>query len=101
MQDVHDHLRSLEQMIAKLGGEDEGVRSEGPCGELLEHLEAARRELIGSMPTEYALSLQQASDAVWCVPDHDLRTEFTRTLDELRKSKKLAGSIEVARSEQL
>ncbi len=101
MQDVNDHLKLLDQLIAKLGGRDEGIQTEGPCPQLLEHLEAARFELIGSMPTEYALSLRQASDVVYCLPDRDLRDEFTRALDELRSAKKLVGAIPIARSEQL
>jgi hypothetical protein len=80
-------LKTLGHLIAELGGPDEGTQSEGPCEALVEHLEAARRELLASMPVEYGVSLEQALQAVGCVPDLQVRNEITRTLRDLLNSR--------------
>jgi hypothetical protein len=80
------HLKALDRFIAELGGLDEGNQNEGPCSVLVEHLEAARRELLASMPVEYGLSLEQAMQAVGCVPDSRVRDEITQTLRGLLNS---------------
>jgi hypothetical protein len=66
-------LECLDELIADLGGADAGTRSKGPCGLLLEHLQAARRDLLGSMPGEYALSLRQAVESASCISDKNAR----------------------------
>jgi hypothetical protein len=81
------HLNTLGHLIEELGGSDEGKQSEGPCSVLVEHLEAARRELLASMPVEYGVSLEQALHAVGCVPDLQVRNEMTGTLRDLLNSR--------------
>jgi hypothetical protein len=88
MQRDKDHLKCLDELIADLGGADTGTQSKGPCGlllehMLLEHLQAARRDLLGSMPAEYSLSLQQARESVACIPDKSARTKTKRILRSL------------------
>ena len=73
-------LKSLDGLITKIGGADDGMQSVGPCGLLLEHLQAARRDLMGSMRGEYGLSLEQASGSVACIQDKNVRNEITKTL---------------------
>jgi hypothetical protein len=74
-------LKCLDELIADLGGSnDAGRRSKGPCDLLLEHLQAARRDLLGSMPSEYSVSLQQAKDSVACISDKNARTEIKKIL---------------------
>jgi hypothetical protein len=80
----HDKgLKCLDKLIADLGGSDSGTHSEGRCGLLLEHLQAARRDLLGSMPGEYGLSLQQAEESLDCIPDKNHRNEVRKTLRTL------------------
>jgi hypothetical protein len=79
-------LKSLDELIAGLGGADFGVESYGPCGLLLEHLQAARRDLLGSMPGEYGLSLRQAKEFVGCILDKGVRTKTRETLEALMAS---------------
>jgi hypothetical protein len=83
MQRDKDHLKCLDELIVDLGGADTGTQSKGPCALLLEHLQAARRDLLGSMPGEYSLSLQQARESVACIPDKSARTKTKRILRSL------------------
>jgi hypothetical protein len=76
-------LQCLDKLIAGLGGADSGTQSEGRCGLLLEHLKAARRDLLGSMPGEYGLSLQQAEECTKSIPDKNDRNEIRTTLRKL------------------
>jgi hypothetical protein len=76
-------LKCLDDLIAGLGGADAGVRSTGPCGLLFEHLQAARRGLLGSMPGEYSLSLRQAKESVACISDKSTRIEMKKALRRL------------------
>jgi len=76
-------LKHLDKLVADIGGADFGVRSEGRCGLLLEHLQAARRDLLGSMPGEYGLSLQQAEESLSCIPDKNDRSEIKKALRTL------------------
>jgi hypothetical protein len=79
-----DHDRkSLDELIAILGGADTGAHSPGPSGLLLEHLQAARRDLLGSITGEYRFSLQQAKESVTSIPDKSARTEMKRRLQSL------------------
>jgi hypothetical protein len=77
-------LKCLDELVADLGGSnDAGTRSRGPCDLLLEHLQAARRNLLGSMPGEYSLSLQQAKESVACISDKSARTAIKKRLRSL------------------
>jgi hypothetical protein len=76
-------LKSLDALIAGLGGADFGVQSNGPYGLLLEHLQTARRSLLGSMGDEYSLSLEQAKEFVGCIHDKGTRTRTHETLESL------------------
>lgn len=58
-------------MIAGVGGSNDAA-----CDLLLEHLQAARRYLLGSMPGEYNFSLQQARKSVAFIPDETARTDL-------------------------
>ena len=80
-----EDLKCLDKLIADFGGSsDAGQRSRGPCDLLLEHLQAARRYLLGSMPGEYSLSLQQAKESVaYCILDKNARAETKRILRSL------------------
>ena len=76
-------LKSIEDLIAHLGGVEIGTQSEGSCGLLLEHLEAARRDLLGSMRAEYNSSLQFAKESVACISGTADRAETKRILQGL------------------
>jgi hypothetical protein len=77
-------LQCLAGLIADLGGSTgAGRRSEGPCGLLFEHLDAARRNLLGSMPGEYRMCLQQARETVSCISDKAARGDFKKRLQGL------------------
>ncbi len=76
-------LQCLDKLIAGLGGADSGTQSEGRCELLLEHLEAARRDLLGSMPGEYGLSLQQAQESAGSISNKNDRNEILKTLRKL------------------
>jgi hypothetical protein len=76
-------LKRLDELIADLGGTDTGTRSRGPCDLLLEHLQAARRDLLGSMLGEYRASLQYALESAVCITDKRVRTDTKRILQSL------------------
>lgn len=76
-------LKCLDQLISDLGGADNGTQSNGPCGLLLEHLQAARRHVLGSMRNEYSLSLEQAKESVACISDKSARTKMKGNLQNL------------------
>jgi hypothetical protein len=76
-------LECLDEMIADLGRSKDAV----PWDLLLEHLQAARRYLLGSMPREYSLSLQQARESVALIPDKIARSETKKILRSLIDSK--------------
>ncbi|HXP83245.1 MAG TPA: hypothetical protein VN841_00905 [Bryobacteraceae bacterium] len=76
-------LTSLDGLIAGLGGAAGGTRSTGPCGLLMEHLQAARRGLLGAMRGEYVLNLEQAKESVACIPDRASRTSTKATLQHM------------------
>ncbi len=78
-----DDLKSLDQLIATLGGADTGAQSPGPSGLLLEHLQAARRDLLGSITGEYRFSLNEAKGSVSSILDETARTEMKRRLQTL------------------
>jgi hypothetical protein len=50
---------------------------------LLEHLQAARRDLLGSMLGEYGLSLQQAEESAGSISNRNDRNETRKTLRKL------------------
>lgn len=74
----------LETQLSRLDGllEELGQATEAQCELLREHLESARVYLVGSMPTEYALSVQMAGEALSCVNDPGLRTRIQAFLQE-------------------
>jgi hypothetical protein len=76
-------LKCLDELIAGLGSTGSGTQSKGPCGLLLEHVQAARRNLLGSMRGEYSLSLEQAKESVACIPDKSARTKTKEILQSL------------------
>ncbi len=69
--------------MAYLGGAGLGTESAGPNGLLLEHLRAARRDLLGSMRGEYRSSLRFAQESVGCIPGHGSRAETKKILQSL------------------
>jgi hypothetical protein len=79
-------LKSLDQLIADVGGADEGTRSRGPNSLLIEHLQAARRDLLGSMRGEYRASLQQAEESIASISDKDARAGVKARLRNLLDS---------------
>jgi hypothetical protein len=99
-----EDLKCLDDLIVNLGGADHGKRSNGSCGLLLEHLQAARRSLLGSMRAEYRSSLEQARESVASVPDKNNRGEIKKNLRRLINSKEpeqrspVATGFEVAPS---
>src|SRR3984957_15742549 len=78
-----DQLKCLDELIATLGGSDTGSHSQGPSGLLLEHLQAARRDLLGSIVGEYRHSLQQAKESVASILDKTARAEMKNRLQSL------------------
>ena len=80
-------LKCLDELIADLGGSsDAGRESGGSCNLLLEHLQAARRDLLGSMPGEYRLSLQLAKESLACISDRSVRATTREKLLSLIES---------------
>ena len=79
-----DDLKSLDGLIHDFGGSsDAGDRSGGSCNLLMEHLQAARRSLLGSMAGEYRSSLQFASDALAGISDKGVRAKTKKILEGL------------------
>ena len=66
--DTSKDLAELDHLLEELTGE-----TDAQCELLREHLEGARAYLVGCMPTEYALSLQMADEALNCVSNRHLR----------------------------
>lgn len=69
--DTSKDLAELDKLLDGLSGE-----SEAQCELLREHLEGARTYLLGSMPTEYALSLRMADESLNCVSNRSLRARI-------------------------
>jgi hypothetical protein len=76
-------LQSLDELLIKLGGAGVGAHTAGPCKLLLEHLQAARRGLLGSMRAEYHSSLQFAKESIACIPGAGDRAEAKGILQVL------------------
>jgi len=76
-------LKRLDELVANLGGDDIGKHSTGPCGLLMEHLQAARRDLLGSMRGEYVSSLKFAKESASCMPGKSARAEARKILQSL------------------
>jgi hypothetical protein len=99
MQERQDvSLERLDKLIASLGGDDTGAKSFGPCGLLLEHLQAARRDLLGSILGEYRLSLEQAKESVACIVDKSARSAMKEALQNLLATTDRISSLDRARS---
>jgi hypothetical protein len=77
------NLQSLDDLIAHIGGDEIGTQSAGPCRLLMEHIQAARRNLLGSRRGEYRSSLRFAKESVACIPGKDSRAETTKVLQGL------------------
>jgi len=71
-----EELKILDEMIADLGGSSDVPA----CDLLLEHLQAARRYLLGSMPGEYGLCLQQARESLASIPEKAAGIETRKNL---------------------
>jgi len=71
-----EDLKILDEMIADLAGSSDAATFDL----LLEHLQAARRYLLGSMPGEYSLCLQQARESLACIPERVAGTETKKIL---------------------
>ena len=71
-----EDLKILDEMIADLRGSGAALA----CDLLWEHLEAARRYLLGSMPREYSFCLQQARESVAFIPEQAVGTEAKKIL---------------------
>ena len=76
-------LKSLDALIADLGGADEGTQSKGTCSLLIEHLRSARTSFLGSMPGEYRSSLEEAKESAACVGNKDARSGIRKRLQSL------------------
>lgn len=99
MQERQDvSLARLDKLIASLGGADTGTQSFGPCGLLLEHLQAARRDLLGSILGEYRLSLEQAKESVACIVDKSARGAMKEELQSLLVTTDRISSLDRSRS---
>jgi len=84
-------LKSLDELVASLGGVGIGTQSAGPCGLLLEHIQAARRDLLGSMRAEYNSSLRFAKESVACISSTTVRAETKKILQSLIDSEARSG----------
>lgn len=77
-------LMSLDRLIADVGGAGhEGTQSRSSHGLLLEHLRAARTNLLGAMLSEYKSSLQEAKESAGCVADKTSQVDFKERLRKL------------------
>jgi hypothetical protein len=76
-------IKRLDQLITRIGGNDTGMRSTGACELLLEHLRAARRDLLGAMSSEYQANLRLAKESISCIFDKSTRTEVKDSLRNL------------------
>jgi len=86
-------LRSLDELLFKLGGAGIGMQTAGPCELLLEHIQAARRDLLGSMRAEYNSSLKFATESVACIPGKSARAEAKGILQGLIDSEAAGDHI--------
>jgi hypothetical protein len=86
VQEDKDLIR-LDELISGLGGTVTGSHSASPCGLLLEHLQAARRDRLGSMRAEYVVSLKQAKESIACILDKGVRAETKKVLQGLLDSR--------------
>jgi hypothetical protein len=82
----NDDLARLDGLIAEIGGADIHMRTEGPSASLTEHLRAARRNLMASMPGEYQLSLQMAGESLAGIAEKSDRNRVKQVLLSLANS---------------
>ncbi len=71
-----EDLKILDEIMADLGHSSDVPA----CDLLLEHLQAARRYLLGSMPGEYGWCLQQARESAVFIPQKAAGTETKKML---------------------
>jgi len=64
-------LARLDEILEQLDPD-----KQSDCELLREHLQSARASLVGSMPAEYALSLNMAADSLNCISDQTLRARI-------------------------
>jgi hypothetical protein len=82
-----EDLKSIDTLLASLGGSDDpGKKSGGPCGLLLEHLRGARNNLLGARLNEYRASLRDARESSSCIVDKGSRGETNKALQALLDS---------------
>jgi hypothetical protein len=80
----HQKVKRLEELISGLSGPGDSDRnSSGRCGLLLEHLDAARRNLLGSMRGEYIFSMEGAKRSLSCISAKSLRDHVKQTIQSL------------------
>ena len=77
------NLKSLDEMIAGLGSAEAGGHSDNGYGLLTEHLQAARRNLLGSRRVEFGLALEQAKESTGCISNKDDRAKTQKTLSAM------------------
>ena len=80
-------LRRLDELIAELGRSQEN-----PDDLLIQHLRGARTYLLGAMPEEYALSLQNARESLSVVRDENARRRLGDMLSSLLDDVEHAGT---------
>lgn len=81
-------LQRLDELIAELGHSQQNRDDL-----LIEHLQSARNYLLGAMPEEYALSLQNAKDNLSLVRDEPSRRRLEHTLSSLLDEIEHAGKL--------
>ena len=81
----HERLTCLDKLIAEFGGGSSGASHPNlaSCTAILEHLQAARRYLLGAALDEYRLSLDHAKSSLFSIADGKTRTEVRNTLVSL------------------
>lgn len=77
----HRSLDQLDRLIQDFGGSSEPFqRKLGTSEALLEHLQAARRYLLGVSPGEYRSSLQMAQSSLFSIADGATRAQVKAML---------------------
>jgi len=85
-----ENRQQLEGLILKIGGANDACRhTKGSCELLLEHLHAARRNLLGGMLQESRHNLDQAKESVVCILDVKMRADIKKSLQSLLDPKPL------------
>jgi hypothetical protein len=80
-------LQRLDELIKELGHSQENRDDL-----LIQHLQSARTYLLGAMPEEYSLSLQNAKESLSVVRDENARRRWEGTLSSLLDEMEHAGT---------